>query len=86
MLGYVLWAVDRLAYLSRTTAPATARTPAAGRSPQAAQIMPVVPGAATPAATVYPHSAGRPVLAPRLAASATIAMAITMGYMLVTML
>ena len=48
--------------------------------------MPVIPGAAAPAATAYPHPAGRQVLAPRLAASSTIAMAITMGYMLITML
>ena len=58
MLGYVLWAIDRLAHLSRTPAPATA----------------------------YPHPAGRPVLAPRLAVGSTIAMAVTMGYMLITML
>ena len=58
MLGYVLWAIDRLAHLARTPAPATA----------------------------YSHSAGSPVLAPRLAASYKIAMAITMGYMLITML
>jgi Domain of unknown function (DUF5134) len=66
MLGYVLWAMDRLAHLSRTPAPAT-------------------PGA-TAAAASYPRPAGRPVLAPRLAASYKIAMAITMGYMLITML
>jgi Domain of unknown function (DUF5134) len=50
MLGYVLWAVDRLTHLPRTPA------------------------------------AGRPVLAPRLAASYKVAMAVTMGYMLITML
>jgi hypothetical protein len=86
MLGYLLWAIDRLAHLARTPAPATAPAPTAGRSPQAAQIMPVIPGAAAPAATAYPHTAGSPVLAPRLAASYKIAMAITMGYMLITML
>jgi len=48
--------------------------------------MAVIPGGAGPAATAYPHSAGRPVLAPRLAAGSTIAMALTMGYMLITML
>jgi len=66
LLGYILWAIDRLARLSRT--------------------LPVIPGAAASAATAYPHTAGSPVLAPRLAASATIAMALTMGYMLITML
>jgi Domain of unknown function (DUF5134) len=70
MLGYVLWAIDQLARLSRTPAPATARVATPRRSPLAA----------------YPHPAGSTVLAPRLAASSTIAMAITMGYMLITML
>jgi hypothetical protein len=64
MLGYVLWTADRLAYLSRTPAPATARVPAAAS----------------------PHPAYSPALAPRLAASYKITMAITMGYMLITML
>jgi hypothetical protein len=84
MLGYVRWAIDRLAHLSRTPAPATASVTTARRPPQAAQIMAVIPGGAGPAATAYPHPAGRPVLAPRLAAGSTIAMA--MGYMLITML
>jgi Domain of unknown function (DUF5134) len=86
MLGYVLWAIDRLAYLSQTTAPATARVATARRPPQAAQSMPVTPGAAAPGATAYPHHPGMPALAPRLAASYKIAMAIAMGYMLITML
>jgi hypothetical protein len=64
MLGYVLWAVDRLAYLSRTPALATART----------------------AAAASPRPADGAVLAPRLAASYKITMAITMGYMLIMML
>lgn len=58
MLAYVLWALDRLASPSRTTA----------------------------AATAYAQPAGSPALAPRLAASYKIAMAITMGYMLIMML
>jgi hypothetical protein len=58
MLGYVLWAIDRLAHLSRTPAVAAA----------------------------YPQPAGIPVLAPRLAASYKITMAIGMGYMLIMML
>ena len=86
MLGYVLWAIDRLAHLSRSPAPATAGVPTAGSSSQAAPIMPVIPGGAAPAAITYPHPAGSAVLAPRLAASYKIAMAITMGYMLITML
>jgi uncharacterized protein DUF5134 len=52
MLGYVLWAIDRLTHLPRT-----------------------------PAAV-----GGTAVLAPRLAASYKVAMAVTMGYMLITML
>jgi hypothetical protein len=57
MLGYVLWATDRLAHLSRA-----------------------------PAAAAYPQPAAIPVLAPRLATSYKITMAITMGYMLIMML
>jgi hypothetical protein len=67
MLGYALWAADRLALVSRAraTAPAVTRDP----------VMPAT-------TTAYP----RPALAPRLAACYKIAMAITMGYMLITML
>jgi uncharacterized protein DUF5134 len=83
MLGYVLWAIDRFAHLSRTTAPAAARVTFVRGSPQAAQIAPAGPSAA---AAAYPHPAGSAVLAPRLAASYKIVMAITMGYMLITML
>ena len=54
MLGYVLWAIDRLAYLSRTPAPATARATTARRPPRTAQIVPAIPGAAAPAATAHP--------------------------------
>ena len=86
MLGYVLWAIDRLAHLSRTPAPATVGVPTAGSSAQAARIMPVIPGAAAAAATSHPFPAGSALLAPRFAASYKIAMAITMGYMLITML
>jgi hypothetical protein len=64
MLGYVLWAIDRLAHLSRTTAPATARATSAHHPPRATQIAPAVPAAAASAATAYPHPAGSPVLAP----------------------
>jgi Domain of unknown function (DUF5134) len=66
MLGYVLWAVDRLASPSRNTAAATAY--------------------AEPATTAFAQPAGSPALAPRLAAGYKIAMAITMGYMLIMML
>jgi Domain of unknown function (DUF5134) len=86
MLGYVLWAMDRLAHLSRTPAPATAGVTTARYSPEAAQVRSATPGATAPAAVTSPRSAGSPVLAPRLAASYKIVMAITMGYMLITML
>ena len=68
MLGYVLWAIDRLARLSRATAPATAMT-TAGRPPQAAQIMPVIPGAPRPPPPPIPTPRAGPALAPRLAAA-----------------
>lgn len=64
MLGYALWAADRL------TSRAWARDAALAASP-----------AGTLTAAHYP-----PALAPRLAGCYTIAMAGTMGYMLLTML
>jgi hypothetical protein len=86
MLGYVLWAIDRLAHLARAPVPATAPAPAARRSLQAAQIMPAIPHVAAPVGIAYARTVGSPVLAPRLAASYKIVMGITMGYMLITML
>ena len=90
MLGYVLWAIDRLAVLSRTAAAATPLPGAAVRSPLAAVTVAVaagIPGPPAPGATAYPgRSPGRNPLAPRLAACYKIAMAITMGYMLIMML
>jgi hypothetical protein len=86
MLGYVLWAIDRFAHLARTPVPATAPAPTARRSLQAAQIGPVIPGAAVPIPAAYSRAAGSPALAPRLAVSYKIVMAITMGYMLIAML
>ncbi len=73
MLGYVLWALDRLAGLSRATTAATARGTG-------------VPGEPAPVSMAYGHRPGRAALAPRAAACYKIAMAITMGYMLVMML
>jgi Domain of unknown function (DUF5134) len=92
MLGYVLWAVDRLAGLSRATAAATAATArgtGAGWPSQHAVALPAaasVPGGLAAASTAYGHHTGRPALAPRAAACYKIAMAVTMGYMLVMML
>jgi Domain of unknown function (DUF5134) len=86
MVGYVLWAIDRLARLSRTPAPATARDTTTRYSASAAQVMSATPGATVPTATTYPGPLGSTVLAPRLAVGYKIAMAFTMGYMLITML
>jgi organic hydroperoxide reductase OsmC/OhrA len=85
MLGYVLWAIDRLAGLSRTMAAATAQGALTSRSSPATVTMSAAdraPVRAGPGATAFPRTA----LAPRLAACYKIAMAITMGYMLITML
>ena len=85
MLGYVLWAIDRLAWLSRAMAAATAQGAVTSRLSPATVTGPTdarVPAPAGPGATAYPRRA----LAPRLASCYKIAMAITMGYMLVAML
>ena len=71
MLGYILWALDRLAFLLRARATATARAAAAGR----------VSGSLADGA-----APGRLALAPRLATGYKIAMGLGMGYMLVMML
>jgi len=89
MLGYVLWAIDRLAILSRATAAATS-SPAAVQSPLAAVTVPAAMGTLGPPAPGTTADPRRPpggnALAPRLAVSCKIAMAITMGYMLIIML
>jgi hypothetical protein len=97
MLGYVLWAIDRLAVPSRAPAVATPRpaaaTPhaaAATRWPVAALTVPAATGILArpaPGPTADPRRPPRrTALAPRLAACYKIAMAITMGYMLILML
>ena len=90
MLGYVLWAIDRLAVLSRAPAAATPRLAAATRSPLAALTVPAtagILGPPGPGPTADPRRPpSRTALAPRLAACYKIAMAITMGYMLILML
>jgi hypothetical protein len=71
-------------------AAATPRPAAAVRSPLAAVTLPAAagtPGPPAPATAAYPrHPPGRNALAPRLAACYKVAMAITMGYMLIMML
>ncbi|MBV9095071.1 MAG: DUF5134 domain-containing protein [Streptosporangiaceae bacterium] len=78
MLGYAVWAIDRLASSSGAV-PAAA---GAGRSSVAAVTTPAAARAEVAGTTGHPRSA----LAPRLGVCCTIAMAVTMGYMLVVML
>jgi hypothetical protein len=89
MLGYVLWATDRLARLSRARAAAPARGAAALRPSLAAVAVPAAAsalGAPSPGAASHERPPGRAALAPRLAACYKLAMGIAMGYMLVMML
>jgi hypothetical protein len=92
MLGYVLWAIDRLAVLSRAPAAATPRLAAATRSHLTALTVPAtatagILGSAAPGPAADPRRPPGPTaLAPRLATCYKIAMAITMGYMLILML
>jgi hypothetical protein len=96
MLGYVVWIADRLTSLARARAAVPARSTAQDRartlvatgalaaaSPQDAAG---APGTSGNEGTWQQNPAGRPVLAPWLAACYKIAMAITMGYMLIMML
>jgi hypothetical protein len=92
MLGYIMWTTDQLASLARarTTTPRQAGAPqrqalvaSGGRAAGMASA------ADTPDAAGMPHqdaAAGQTLLAPKLAASGKIAMAIAMGYMLILML
>jgi hypothetical protein len=84
MVGYVMWQADRLPALARPSTPRTApaRTLALAAVPadggQAAQT--------DEATSDRPASPAPRALSPRLAACCQIAMAVTMGYMLVLML
>jgi hypothetical protein len=89
MVGYVMWQADRLPALSR------ARHAGPEMVPHAAGTLALATGTAPgrqpvpEAATTGPDLAGRStprVLSPRLAACCQIAMAVTMGYMLILML
>jgi hypothetical protein len=83
MVGYVMWQADRLPALARasTLRPALAGTPALA-------VVPAGAGQATHAyaAAPDPSSQAPQVLSPHLAACCQIAMAVTMGYMLILML
>jgi len=91
MLGYIAWTTDRLAALARARTAIPAPRPARdhARVPVTSGALPALspddpPGISSTAGTRHGHPA--PVLAPRLAACYKIAMGITMGYMLITML
>jgi hypothetical protein len=93
MLGYLVWTTDRLATLARATT--TAANPDITRDPPpkvaaaaaAGRHHPASAPAAPSATTTRPgNPAGRPLLAPKLAACCKIAMSIAMGYMLILML
>ncbi|HEY2306977.1 MAG TPA: DUF5134 domain-containing protein [Streptosporangiaceae bacterium] len=92
MLGHIVWTADRLATLARAK---TTADLARNRGHQPSMVLLAAAPShyaggppATPAAPVTRHGqhAGRPVLAPKLAACGKIAMSITMGYMLILML
>jgi hypothetical protein len=91
MLGYIVWTTDRLASLARArTAMADPGRNRGRRSPATvpAAVPSHAPGDApgTPAARARRgDQAGRPVLAPGLAACGKLAMSVTMGYMLILM-
>jgi hypothetical protein len=77
MLGYVLWVIDRLASLSRSTATGISAGTAAGGPPPAAAIAPAASsafGTSGPYGTAHAGTPDRPVLSPRLAAGYKIAM------------
>jgi Domain of unknown function (DUF5134) len=86
MIGYIIWATDRLAALARAKTATTANpgfTPAGTAEPTFGQ-----PSPATPHSTGTRHSnpAAQAMLAPELAACCKIAMSIAMGYMLILMI
>jgi hypothetical protein len=96
MLGYVVWTTDRLTSLTRARTAVLAPGPARdhARVPVTPGALPAVsrndipdaPGVSSTAGTRHEHPADGPMLAPRLAACYKIAMGLTMGYMLITML
>lgn len=85
LVGYVIWTADRfsslpaVAALRAMTVPVSAAEPSAGGNPTQ-----VAEADADAGATQSAHA--RPPISPRLAACCEIAMGLTMGYMLITML
>jgi hypothetical protein len=89
MLGYVLWAIDRFARLSRARAVLPVRGAVAPWPSLAAVTVPAAASvlrAPSPGGASHEPPPGRAALAPRLAACYKVAMGIAMGYMLVMML
>jgi hypothetical protein len=86
MLGYIVWTTDRLT--SRTAQPsATAAAPGGARDHRPPVTAIAGTRANDPASIPGPgDQAGKPALAPKLAACTKIAMSLTMGYMLILML
>ena len=86
MLGYIVWTTDRLTSRAaqRTTVPAAPGGTGDHRPPVIAGAGPGTGNA--PSASRAGYHAGKPALAPRLAACAKIAMSLTMGYMLILMI
>jgi hypothetical protein len=86
MLGYIVWTTDRL---TSRTAQSTATTAGAGSTGDHRPLTAAAGTRANDAASApgpEDHQAGRPALAPRLAACTKIAMSLAMGYMLILML
>lgn len=98
LFGYVVWTADRLTSLASVAAAAGRRqglqltaavAPAGGSGHRPAGPVPAGPAAPAGPASAGPASAGQraaPPISPRLAAWCEIAMGLTMGYMLITML
>ena len=93
MLGYVMWTTDQLAALARTR-PTTPGNPGATQHPALAAAPSGGHAASTAGRAGAPGTAsaaeqgpgGQTLLTPKLAAFGKIAMAVTMGYMLILML
>jgi len=86
MVGYVMWQADRLPALARAGAGrpgASVPVTSLGSATTGGGGLASQPAAATPGPAASPAP---PALSPRLAACCQVAMAATMGYMLILML
>jgi len=93
MIGYIIWTTDRLTTLARARTTTASSSLARDHAPDV--TIALAPGPSRPAAVSTAPSgtaagpsdpAGRPMLAPKLAACCKIAMSIAMSYMLILML